>query len=84
VLDITGSLSALPAGYLDAGGLGRSPCAIVGGSSLSQDGRGGLPPAAGDLLWLDQAVDAPVVPAAGVRVARAPTGAEPPRLCSMW
>jgi hypothetical protein len=51
VLDITGSLSALSATFLDAGGLGRSPCAIVGGSSLSQVGRGGLPPAAGDLLW---------------------------------
>jgi len=66
VLDITGSLSALPAGYLDAGGLGRSPCAIVGGSSLSQAGRGDLPPAAGNLLWIDPpALEFPPMPGAG-------------------
>jgi len=65
VLDITGSLSALPAGYLDTGGLARSPCTIVGGSSLSQVGRGGLPPAAGDLLWLDPVLEFPALPAAG-------------------
>ena len=65
VLDITGSLSALPSGYLDTGGLGRSPCAIVGGSSLSQAGRGGLPPAAGDLLWIDPVLEFPAIPAAG-------------------
>jgi len=65
VLDITRSLSALPGGYLDTGGLGRSPCAIVGGSSLSQGGRGGLPPAAGDLLWLDPVYEVATVPAPG-------------------
>jgi hypothetical protein len=43
----------LPAKFLDAGGLGRSPCAIVGGSSLSSGGRGGTPPRSGGLLWID-------------------------------
>jgi hypothetical protein len=83
-VDIVGSLSALPVDYLDAGGLARSPCAIAGGSSLAQAGRGGRPPAGGDLLWLDPASDAPAVPAAGVRVSRAAAAAQPLRLCSMW
>jgi filamentous hemagglutinin family protein len=65
VLDITGSLSVLPARFLDADRLGRSRCAIVGGSSLSRAGRGALPPAAGDLLWLDPVFEVPGVPAAG-------------------
>jgi filamentous hemagglutinin family protein len=52
-LDISGSLATLPAKFLDAGGPARSPCAIVGGSSLAQVGRGGMPLAAGGLLWLD-------------------------------
>jgi hypothetical protein len=83
-VDIVGSLSALPVDYLDAGGLARSPCAIVGGSSLSQVGRGGRPASAGDLLWLDAEPDTPAVPAAGVRISRAGTVAQPLRLCSMW
>jgi hypothetical protein len=61
VLDITGSLAALPSGYLDEDRLGRSRCAIVGGSSLSRAGRGGMPPAAGDLLWLDSVFDLPLL-----------------------
>ncbi len=64
VLDITGSLTGLPAQFLDAGGLGRSPCAIVGGSSLSQVGRGTLPPAAGDLLRTDAPPEQPAEAAA--------------------
>jgi hypothetical protein len=83
-VDIIGSLSALPVNYLDEGGLARSPCAIAGGSSLSQVGRGGRVPAAGELLWLDPVPDAPAVPAAGMRVSRAGAAAQPLRLCSMW
>ena len=62
VLDIIGSISALPADFIDSGGLGRSPCAIVGGSSLSQVGRGGLPPKAGDLLWIGPVIEVPAPP----------------------
>ena len=65
VLDIIGSISALPTEFLDSGGLGRSPCAIVGGSSLSQVGRGGMPPRAGDLLWIDSVIQVPVTPPTG-------------------
>jgi filamentous hemagglutinin family protein len=57
VLDLIGSISALPSGFLDSGGLGRSPCAIAGGSSLSQVGRGGPPRRSGDLLWIDPIID---------------------------
>jgi filamentous hemagglutinin family protein len=59
VQDLIGSISALPAGFLDSGGLGRSPCAIVGGSSLSQVGRGGMPRRAGDFLWIEAVIETP-------------------------
>jgi hypothetical protein len=65
VLDISGSISALTAKFLDSGGLARSPCAILGGSSLSQVGRGGLPLRAGDLLWIDPVIEVPPTPAMG-------------------
>jgi filamentous hemagglutinin family protein len=50
VLDLSGSLGGLTAQVIDSGGLGRSPCATSGESSLAQAGRGGLPPSARGLL----------------------------------
>lgn len=60
-LDIAGSLGALATQYLDSEEPSRRPCAIVGGSSLARVGRGGLPPPAGGLLWMDS-VDGPSEP----------------------
>ena len=50
VLDLSGSLAGLNAAVIDTGGLGRNPCQTTGGSSLSQVGRGGMPPSARGLL----------------------------------
>ena len=46
LLDVAGTLGALSAAYIDTGGLGRSPCLSSGGSTLSQTGRGAMPPSA--------------------------------------
>lgn len=50
VLDLSGTVLGLNTQMIDTGGLGRNPCHSGGGSSLSQGGRGGLPPSARDLL----------------------------------
>jgi hypothetical protein len=50
VLDVSGSLTALGARLIDAGGLGRNPCQTAGGSSLALAGRGGFPPSSQELL----------------------------------
>lgn len=52
-LDIAGSLVELKYQIIDTGGLGRSPCRINRGSSLTMPGRGGFPSAAGNLLEAD-------------------------------
>jgi large exoprotein involved in heme utilization and adhesion len=52
-LDLSSSLSGLNTQQIDTGGLGRSPCQATGGSSLSQTGRGGLPPSARGLLRVE-------------------------------
>ncbi len=57
VLDIAGSIAALPARYLDPGGPGRSPCAIAGGNSLAQVGRGGMLPRADAVLLTGTVLD---------------------------
>jgi filamentous hemagglutinin family protein len=49
-LDISGSLTGLNTDMIDTGGLGRNPCQVTGGSSLSQPGRGGLPASGRGLL----------------------------------
>jgi hypothetical protein len=53
ILDVSGSLSGLTSQVIDLGGLGRNPCQITGGSSLTQSGRGGLPPSARGLLRVE-------------------------------
>ena len=72
VLDISGSLIGLTTQAIDAGGLGRSPCQVSGGSSLARTGRGGLPPSARDLLRAELPSPADATqfhwPGAGVRI----------------
>ena len=74
ILDVSGSLSGLTSQVIDAGGLGRNPCEITGGSSLGQSGRGGLPPSARGLLR----VEAP--PASGQSAGSTPSAASNLRL----
>jgi filamentous hemagglutinin family protein len=50
VLDLSGSLHGIVAPVIDTGGLGRSPCHNLAGSSLALVGRGGPPPSARGLL----------------------------------
>jgi filamentous hemagglutinin family protein len=50
VLDLAGALSGLKAKRVDTGGLGRSPCQAVVGSTFVQAGRGGFAPSARELL----------------------------------
>ncbi|MBK7003275.1 MAG: filamentous hemagglutinin N-terminal domain-containing protein [Rhodoferax sp.] len=45
-IDISGALAGLGAPALDAGGMGRNPCRIGGGSSFAKSGRGGFAPSA--------------------------------------
>jgi hypothetical protein len=57
-LDVSGVLTALSGSVLSGAGVGRSPCSSVGGSSLAQTGRGGLPVSSSDMLTVESAVDA--------------------------
>ncbi|MBK7002489.1 MAG: filamentous hemagglutinin N-terminal domain-containing protein [Rhodoferax sp.] len=50
VFDISGTLAGLGTPMLDAGGMGRNPCRMGGGSSLARTGRGGFAPMARRLL----------------------------------
>ena len=52
-LNLSGSLSSLAEKFLQAGGLGRSPCQGNAGSTLTPAGRGGFAPAARDLVRAD-------------------------------
>lgn len=52
-LDLSGSLTGLSARMMDPARLGRNPCRAGGGSSLSQTGRGGLPPPVAGPLRLE-------------------------------
>lgn len=53
LVDLSASLRGLNAALVDSGGLGRSPCAVGGGSSLAAAGHGGLPPSASGLARAD-------------------------------
>jgi large exoprotein involved in heme utilization and adhesion len=64
VLDLSGSLGRLNAQVMDDIVLGRNPCQVSAGSSLSQAGRGGLPVSYRGLLRAEVAPMAPSTPSA--------------------
>ena len=49
-LDLAGALGGLSTAMIDFGALGKDPCRVGVGSSLTPVGRGGLPPTAGGLI----------------------------------
>jgi len=49
-LDLAGALRGLSTAAVDFGALGRDPCRVGAGSSLTPLGRGGLPASAGGLM----------------------------------
>jgi len=49
-LDLAGALGGLSTAMIDFGALGKDPCRVGAGSSLTPVGRGGLPPTAGGLI----------------------------------
>ncbi len=49
-LDLAGALGGLSTAVIDFGALGKDPCRVGAGSSLTPVGRGGLPPTASGLI----------------------------------
>jgi len=81
-LDLAGALGGLSTAMIDFGALGKDPCRVGAGSSLTPVGRGGLPPTAGGLIRPEPKVME--IPARagefphGARLAQAPPPAQMP------
>jgi filamentous hemagglutinin family protein len=66
-LDIAGSLRGLSAEVVDFGALGKDPCRVGAGSSLTPVGRGGLRPSASGLIRPEDRYAPPRVGEGGFR-----------------
>ena len=81
-LDLAGALGGLTTAMIDFGALGKDPCRVGAGSSLTPVGRGGLPPTAGGLIRPESKVlESPTRTGElshGMRLAQAPLPAQLP------
>jgi len=64
-LDLAGALGGLSTAMIDFGALGKDPCRVGAGSSLTPVGRGGLPATASDLIRPEQRTPAMAIGSGG-------------------